>query len=528
MGRSLPSRALRGRRGNEGGRALALVLSLAIAAGAVAGCGDGDGADPATLAPPDAPFYAEFVIRPDGGQADAIEAFAERVAGIDDPAGAIIAELDASLAEDDVDATYEGEIEPWLGDRGAVFVSSFEESMPPEAAVVVEVTDTEAAGEFIDLAVAANPEGGAEQRGYGGTDYQLASDGTAVGLIGDYLAAGPENAFKVAVDAADGESLAESEDYGRLTGELGDDLLAAAYLEPGVAIEAAIASEDLDPRSARLLDPLTSGPLSDPLAVGFSATPDTAAIDLVTSVEEEDTTTDSSLIEMLPAESWLAVGAPDVGDPLARTLDQLAHGGLPGAGSIRKAVRDATGLDLRDDSLAWLGDASGFVEGVSAPGFTAGLIAEIGDAEAPRKLLARVETLAERDSGLDSAGPPAGAEYGFSLGVPGFGGGAEAGVIDDRLVAVFGGTVAQALEPESQLGDDAGYQAAAESLGEEFPPGLYMHLPTFVEVAEHGASATDPGYQAALPYLDAFESLVAGSRVEDGVAVTRVTVSLAD
>ena len=229
-----------------------------------------------------------------------------------------------------------------------------------------------------------------------------------------------------------------------------------------------------------------------------------------------------------PAGSWFAVGAPEAGDALARFLDQLANGGLPGAGSIRKAVREATGFDPRPGSLDWLGDASAFVEGTSAPGFTAGLIAEITDPTGPRKLLERVQTLAERDSGLRSAAPPEGADYGFSLGVPSLGGGAEAGVIDDHLVAVLGGTVAQALDPESELGDDPRSQEAVEALGDDFPPARFVHLPSFFEVAEQGGSAADPDYRAALPYLEAFESLAAGSGVDDELALTRVIVSLAD
>jgi hypothetical protein len=524
---------LHGRSRQSGGWALALAASLAaLLALLAAGCGDDGSADLASAAPPDAPFYAEFALRPEGEQAEAVQQFAKRVAGIDDPAGAIVAELDDSLADEGVDATYEDDIEPWLGDRGALFVRSFEgldeTAMAPEAAVMIEVTDADGALDFIDRAAAADSEGD-EERTYRDFDYLLDGEGTAVGLIDDLLAFGPENAFKVAVDAHEGESLAESEEYTQRTEALGGDLLASAYLEPGAAIEAAMASEDLDAESARLLEPLLGGPLSDPLAIGLSATAQTARLDFVSMLDsQEDIATDAALIEGLPAGSWLALGAPDLGAALERTLDQLANSGLPGAGSIRKAVRAATGLDPRGHSLGWLGDVSAFVEGTSVPGFTVGLIAEISDPEGPRELLERVEAFAERESGRRSAAPPPGADYGFSFGLPGLGGGAEAGVFGDRLVGVLGGTVAQALEPESELGDDPGYQAAVEPLGEEFPPGLYLHLPSFFAVAEQGGSANDPDYRAARPYLDAFEALVAGTRIDDELAVTRVTVSLAE
>ena len=156
------------------------------------------------------------------------------------------------------------------------------------------------------------------------------------------------------------------------------------------------------------------------------------------------------------------------------------------------------------------------------------MIAEVTDPEGPRPLLERVHALAERESGLRSAAPPDGADYGFSLGLPSLGGGVEAGVVGDRLVAVVGGTIAQALDPDARLGDDPGYQAAVESLGEEFPPGLYVDLPSFFDVAEQGGSADDPDFQTARPYLDAFASLAAGGRVDDELAITRLSFSLAE
>jgi hypothetical protein len=515
--------------GHKGGL-LAVVASVALT---IAGCGDGDDAELASMAPPDAPFYAEFTMRPEGDQADAIEAFADRVAGLGDPGAALIAELDASLADDGVDATYDGEIEPWLGDRGAIFVRSFGSAgagMDPDAAVLIDVTDAGAAEEFIDRVIAAEPEPTMTERSYGGFDYMLdEGEGTAVGLIDEVLAFGPEDSFKVAVDAADGESLAESEEYRRRTDALGDELLASAYLEPAAAIEAGLASEDLGPEAARAVRPLLGGLLSNPLAIGLSATTEAAHLDFVCTVDgQEDIATSGSLLEELPAASWLAFGAPDLGSAFERTLDQLANGGLPGGASVFGEIRDATGIDLHADSLDWLADTSAFVEGTAPGAFTAGLIAEVADPEGPRPLLARVQALAERDSGLRSAAPPEGADYGFSLGLPGLGGGAEAGVVGDRMVAVVGGTIAQALDPEARLGDDPGYQAAIESLGEEFPPGLYVDLPSLLDVAEQGGSADDPDFQTARPYLEAFASLAAGGHVEDELAVTRLSVSLAE
>jgi hypothetical protein len=52
-----------------------------------------------------------------------------------------------------------------------------------------------------------------------------------------------------------------------------------------------------------------------------------------------------------------------------------------------------------------------------------------------------------------------------------------------------------------------------------------VHLPELLDVAEQG----DPGpqYWAAAPYLDEFDSLIAGGRVEDRLLLSRLVLTLA-
>jgi hypothetical protein len=57
-------------------------------------------------------MYAEFVLRPEGDQAEAVESFAERVGGIDDPGAELVAGLDAVFADNDLDYTYANDVEP--------------------------------------------------------------------------------------------------------------------------------------------------------------------------------------------------------------------------------------------------------------------------------------------------------------------------------------------------------------------------------------------------------------------------------
>ena len=138
-------------------RLLQLAAAATVAASlALGGCGDDDATDLASLVPPDVPLYVEAVLRPDHDQQAAIESLTSKAAGLDDPGQALVAALDESLATEPGDFTYADDIEPWLGDRGALFVRSFGDT--PDAAVLVEVSDTGAAEDFLDQAAEADPQ----------------------------------------------------------------------------------------------------------------------------------------------------------------------------------------------------------------------------------------------------------------------------------------------------------------------------------------------------------------------------------
>jgi len=495
------------------------------------GCGGGDDSGLASLAPPDARLYVEATI-PKGEQADAIDALAGRF-GVSDTHALVTSGIDRLLAENGLDVNFAEDVEPWLGDEVGVFVRSFEADpttgVTPDFAAMVEVDDADAARGFLQRLADADPAQEPE-RSYEGTDYLASPSGDfAAGVVNDYaLVVGTEMSFKLAVDAAGGESLSESEEYTSRADELPDDPLATAFFEPAALVAAAEEAGGVPPRATKAVEPLLAGALSQPVEVTLSATDDSASIDLAASSESaEDVGTGSVLLDGLPADSWFAAAIPDLGPTLQRTVDELSKGGLPGAGMLERQIRETTGIDLRADLLSWLGDAALFVQGTAPPAFSAGLIAQTSDPQAPRSLLNDAQSLVERGSGLRSTGPPEGAEYGFSIGLPGLGGGAEAGVVDDELVAVVGTTVSQALKPSRTLATDEGFQRAIGELGDDLAPVLYVDLPSFFRVARMGDVDGSPDYDAIAPYVGAFDSLIAGTRVENGLAISRGTVTLA-
>jgi hypothetical protein len=513
--------------------------AFALAASVVVvGCGGSDGSAAtglASLAPPDAPFFVEGVIDPDDDQSAAIDSIAGRFGA--DPGPKLIEAVNGLLAAEGGDFNYADDIEPWLGDHAAVFVRSFEMSSSGDIsdfAAMAEVTDAAAAQDFVKTAFDTDAAANTEARSYAGVDYLYdATSKEAAGVIDDSaLVVGSEDSFKVAVDASQGESLAESEDYDAHIAALPDDALATAFFEPATFIEAAIATGGVDPSAEQALKPLLGGPLSEPVAAALTAEPDAASIDVAATVDSDaPDSTESSLLENLPGGSWFAAALPDLGPTLERNLDQISSSGLPGAGMIEGQVEQATGLDLGPDVFSWLGDVAGFVEGTGAPGISLGVIAQTSDPDGPRKLLDALQRLVEQDSGTRSTGPPEGADYGFSFGIPSLGGGAEAGVIDDMLVGAFGSTVDKVLHPDETLGDDPGYSAGVAALGDGMAPALFLDLPQAIAVAELGAADDPPGegldYDAIRPYVGDLGSLIVGSRHTDGLVVTRVTVTLA-
>jgi hypothetical protein len=483
------------------GRLGQTVCALVLAAGVVAGCGDGDAAgDLASLAPPDAPLYAEATIRPEGDQADAVESFAERVGGVTDLGSIAVAQIDAMLAGDGVDATYADDIEPWLGDRAAVFVSSFEPTgsgETPDFAALVEVDDAQAARGFLQELADQSTEQ-EEERSYEGSDYFTSAGGIAAGVVDDTaLVLGTENAFRVTVDSSEGESLAESPEYIERADALPDDALASFFFEPAATVEAVIVSEGVDPEQARMWAPLLDGLLSKPIAGALTATPESVSVDLAAMLHPDVLLgADSSLLTELPGSSWFAIAVPELGQALDHALDQLLSSGLPGARALEQQVLERTGVKL-GDVFEWLGDAAAFVAGTERSQIRAGVIAETDDPPAARDVLRALERIA----------------------------GVEAAVVGDTLVATRGATVDEVLEPAESLGDAPGFRTAAEALGDEFPPGFYLDLPSLFSVAEQGSDG-DIDYDAIRPYTDALASLIGGSRVDGDLVLSRFTVLL--
>jgi hypothetical protein len=514
-------------------RAAAIAAALTLLAIVISGCGGSDDdSDLATLAPPDAPLYAEVTLAPDENQTEAIRSLASEAEGVEDPGAALVEELDRELSSGGLELTYAEDIQPWLGTHGAFFVRSFENGNSfglPDFAALLEIEDANGANAFIEKIAEADPAAD-EPRSYGGFDYLYGSDegGYAIGVVDEALVIGTEASFKVAVDASEGESLAESEEYGDRTDALGEDRLATVLLEPTAVVEAALASEDISGANARLVRPLLAGLLAGPISAGIGIGDDSAALELVTSVDDEDAfEADPELLEGLPAAAAFAVGVPDAGAILEKGIDSVRTSGLPGAVELRRVVEGDIGIDLSTDVARWLGDFSGYVAGSSALDAAFGIVAETTDPAGPEALLDALQALIEREEpDVPVGGPPEGAEYGFTIGFPGIGPSAGAGVFGDELVASLGATPGEVLAPSSPLADDDLFGNARDALGDDFAPVFYINLPAMLPILQAGGVDDGRDYAETQPWFEALEYVIAGTRVEDGLATVRLTVAV--
>jgi uncharacterized protein DUF3352 len=507
----------------------AAIALIACAAVLVAGCGGGGGGendDLASLAPSNASLYLESVIRPQGGQKDAIQSLASRVGGIQDPGAMIVGRLNAALAQAGSGVTYEKDVAPWLGERGAIFFRSFAGNPPPFAAVV-ETTDSGAAQDFLEKVTAENP--GIKQATYNGVQYFTFPPGetttVAFGVVGDFLVVGTLDEFKAAVDASNGTSLADSSDFQEATATVPSDNLGLGYVDSARAVGAI--SSTMTPLEAAALKPLLATLSSGPAGFSVSARPDEASLDVSVPSGALPPLAGGDLVGKAPADAWFAVGAQDVGATLQSALDTVTKS-IPGAGVIQGRIERESGVDLRR-TLSWMQDGYAFVAGTSRSAIDIGAVLQSSDTEASAKDVDALRKRFQADADA-KLGPPSlpGADAGFSATAPESPQAIEVDQVGSQVVAALGpGQPAEnALHPEHDLADDPSFVAGQGALGADFEPLAFVSLPELFVVAEKGGQANDPSYLAAKPYLEKLDYLMIGSRTDAGRTTMRFAVGV--
>lgn len=521
-------------------RSTSLLLAL-LAALVLAACGDDDsggsaGPDPATVTPAGVPFYADAVVRPEGDQQEGVNEALGKLTGEEDPGAFIRSLLEAELEEEGV--SYSEDIEPWLGSTAGGFITELSpDGESAEGAVAIAFTDEGAAQDAIDKLVESSDDP-AEEQTYEGVAYKSDGEGAA-GIVGDFLVAGTRSGFEGAVDASNGDSLADDGAVSEALDSSVEESLFRAYVEGASLVELTTASGVLDKRDLKSIPEDQLAALEEgPIVFSGALTADDATFEASGPAMEAGGSGAGELVSSLPSGAWLAFGVPMLGDAIEAGYESFLKGfeaGFEAAGpselfggqapDIDAEVRDATGLDIARD-FRWAGDVALFIQGTSLFELGAGLVIETADQQAATDAVEKLRSTLSKERSLRISETP----DGFQISSQDAPVGAEVAVTDGKVVVAGAGTtVDDVLSPAETLADSEGFGTASDVLGDGLDPAFYLDFGTIASLVEStGQAGADPLLGQALAALDSLTYLIAGQGTEEDRSVGRAVLGIGE
>jgi hypothetical protein len=513
------------RRLPHGSRLLALVALLATLV--AAGCGGNEqkasspstGPDPASVAPADAAFYGQAVVRPTGAMKDGVLAAARKVSLIDDPAAALRRALDESSGEGD-DVNFSRDVEPWLGQSaGGFLLLPPHGGSDPDGAVAFSIADR---GAFDDALPRIRDEAHLRRAGtYQGIAYDKDDSGSEPSLylapVDDFYVAGTIAGLRAAIDASKGESLADASRFQDALDAVPDDALATFYVDPKAIGEALRSEPDAPPQVrqafARLAD-------ADPFVGDLTATADEIAIEAsgggqqVTDALDGNSDAEVS-VGQLPGDSWFALATPPLG-PIIRNA--LVSAGVHDEAAAQ--LSQNVGLDLDRDLLELLGGLGVFVRGTNVLDIGGGALLQLTDAAAAQRLMTQIESIVRGGSGLPTRSLALSGARGFELQVPQSPQPIVVLQKGDRLAAGYATSSAQdLLDPQQRFDESSDGRAAIATLGDGFTPSFVLIVQPLAGLLRALDQLDVADLSSALPYVNAYRSLAIGTK-RDGDRVT--------
>ena len=281
---------------------------------------------------------------------------------------------------------------PWLGEKVGFFPTSL--AGESEAALIAETTDPEKALEF----ARSQEDVSGPERDYNGTSFQIDSSGDAFGIVDDFLVSATPKGFKRVVDAAQQDSLGDSDQFKDSIGELPDERLATLYAVPRDFL-GAIPEEEIDPEGRNIFLKAIGESAETPVLGDLTASAENLELELSAAggtVETEQ----SNLLNQLPGEAWLALGLGDIGGAIQNGLDSVESAEVKGLSGeqLRSQLDEATGLDLEQVAQA-LGGGALFVQGDSTLDLRGALIVQSDDETVSAELLDSLESLISAQAG---------------------------------------------------------------------------------------------------------------------------------
>ncbi len=517
-------------------RRLLPALAAPLAAALVfAGCGgsDSSSSDLAGFAAPGSLVYIEGKVQPSGELKSNVDSLAKAVGGIDDLGEYVVSKLEDSARGDDEPLDYAKEVEPWLGEKAGVAFRGLEDGDLTESVVAVESTDVAATQEFVDRQ-AKQSKVPYKDASYEGIDFKVGgSEGNAIGVVGESLvmAEDGESGFKAAVDASNGESLADEARFEDAISAASDGSLADAYVDVGGLIEAS--GNGIDPQAQEALENAGIDPSEATAVASVVPGSDQVEIDLSSDLggEEAPSGDASELIGSLPADSFVALGAAGFGDQLKEAIDELDAEGIPGQVPPKqlKSTLSAIGIDL-DKIATSLEDGAVFAQG-SGKGSLGGALVLTSDSGEAAKTVANLGVLLRRSGASGVTAVTSGGASGFSIRTAELG---EKPLVvvakGDRVAIGYGLAPAlQGLAPEGgeTLSGVASYKAAVAALGDT-PISGFVDGPGALRLAEALVPPSETDFQEAKRYLKSIEYIAIGTGNSDGLATAKLIVGVAE
>jgi hypothetical protein len=503
------------------------LMALLAAAVLAAGCGDdgeeGATADPASIAPANAALYFDAVLRPTGDQREQVDAFLSKVLDTQDPGARIEQLVDEEFAAEGEDATFAEDVDPWVGDRAAVFVTGYEDD--PPALVAVSSDDPQAGIELL-----RSESTDVTERQYEGVTYQVDEQGEVFGVIEDFVVFGDEPALKASIDALKADALVENDAYTDAIDRVSDDAIARAYLNTAGIVDRVSREQEAPEEAVREF----FGSLGrEPAVASVTAAADQLAVEVDSPAGEDGTEAErSSLLEQVPADAWLTLGFNDLGGKIERLIARLESAEIPGLseGGLSQQLQARTGINLEHDLLSWLDDGAVFLTGTSSANIGGALVLQSRDAAASRGLLQKLQRTLKTEGDLQLTP--------LRLG----GGGQGFDVTDqegepplpfhfvqrgDRVVVGYRDQVTEsAFQAGEPLSADPDFTAAREALGDEPPLNFFLSIPTALKLAEAQGVAEDPQYVRLKPYLQSLAFLAAGSAQKGDRTISRLILGV--
>jgi len=507
--------------------ALLAVLAALLAAGCGGGDDGGSGTDPASVAPPQAPIFIDFTVRPEGATKENIETLAQKIAGIDDLGDLIVSELESSASEDGEEFDYEKEVEPWLGEQGGLFLQEYEEEDFEGYGAAVQTTDEEAARDFVNKQIEAGEEA-TKDGSYEGVDFKVEEDETAIGVFdGLVVFAEDEAIFKSMVDASNGENLAGEDAYTSAVADVPGDSAADVYVDIGALVDE---SGEIDAETKLFLDSVGIEPDEATAVASLVPGSDQVEIDLSTNLSGENPPSGdaSELLGSLPGTSVAAFASAEFGKRFNEGIDQIDKEGIPGEvppNRLKKTLKEA-GIDL-ESITGSIGDVGAYLTGNSESTLGGALILESEDETQAKNTVSNLG-LFLRSANIPGVTALNGKASGFSIRDPELGRQPVVVAAKGSRIAIGYGlasTLSAFEEANKTLADAPAYKEAVSALGST-PIAVFVDGPSALNLASSLIPPGEEEFEAAKQYLEKIDYIAVGSEASDNLATAKLIVGV--